>query len=485
MRRGEKTKTKSGTSTGLNSENPSKTASEAGESGSDLGQNDKKAKTQLTREEREAKYKEARLRIFGDTEANPTDSENKDEDLDASRSSSASGKKKTNKKHRNYDNDGFEARSQFNAYYSPQYSVNGFGADGAFYGPYTGIMPGHYPGMVPNVSPPMTYGNNFPPIPPHDQQNQYGWQAPQAYPGVSAVPVMNMTSQNTGYDLSAEFNRSMQSFQNAPPTTQNGTPPRPTGPPMAAMNDFRPQSQQSTQSWNPISYEHSYPMATQFGPNYNDNRQLPSGQMGQAPPQSGPFPYNQMPNPYYNSPNRGMNHPVPGSFNRQQFNPQSQTFVPGGIPAMRVSQPIPHNGSPNLSAYGTYSVVSPQPSRTSPPQPSFPSRSAAPHPPPPPPQATAPAPTPQRAPVQQPQQQQRSPHPLPPNPLNSNGDTGSSIAKWGTPAHLPPKPPPPVSMDLPEKFFEANGSMPAHTFSGMPSLYPNHVNGVRGTSAGK
>src|SRR6201999_4531443 len=87
----------SGTNTASNSEGPSKTTSEAGgDSGSDGGQgtsNDSKSKAAQSMEERQARYREARLRIFGTSEESelPT---TPDPQEDISRSSSTSGKKR-------------------------------------------------------------------------------------------------------------------------------------------------------------------------------------------------------------------------------------------------------------------------------------------------------------------------------------------------------------------------------------------------------
>jgi hypothetical protein len=115
MRRGDETK--SGTNTTANSENPSKATSEAdGSDGGNDGGGKSKDKSAMTREEREARYREARQRIFGNTQSDETDLEvaTSTEEKDASRSSSTSGKKK-NKKQRNLDDDdGFEARSRYN-----------------------------------------------------------------------------------------------------------------------------------------------------------------------------------------------------------------------------------------------------------------------------------------------------------------------------------------------------------------------------------
>ena len=138
MRRGDDAK--SGTNTTANSEKPSKATSEVG--GSDGGdKNDSGSKTKdksaLTREEREARYREARQRIFGHAEVDESDSPEAviaAEEANASRSSSASGKKKSKK--RKDDDDDFQPRSamQFPYNYAAQQQYANAMAAAAAYG---------------------------------------------------------------------------------------------------------------------------------------------------------------------------------------------------------------------------------------------------------------------------------------------------------------------------------------------------------------
>lgn len=100
---------------------PSKAPSEAGDSGQegDRAPSSTEAKDRLvlTREEREAKYQEARERIFRDfPESAKSDTTSGDSNPNMSRSSSTSGRKK-NYRQRTPHDDSFEVRSQFNAYY--------------------------------------------------------------------------------------------------------------------------------------------------------------------------------------------------------------------------------------------------------------------------------------------------------------------------------------------------------------------------------
>lgn len=78
-------------------------------------------------------------------------------------------------------------------------------------------------------------------------------------------------------------------------------------------------------------------------------------------------------------------------------------------------------------------------------------------------------------------------HPIPhvPNPA-------SSIAKWGTPASLPPKPPPPQDMN-PQKFIEINRGLPPHAqisglsraaFTGSPGMGDGGMGGFNGVGGG-
>ncbi|KAF2704855.1 hypothetical protein K504DRAFT_506818 [Pleomassaria siparia CBS 279.74] len=471
MRRGDE---KSGTNTTSNSENPSKTTSEVGGgSGSDGGNDDAdgKDKSALTREEREARYREARQRIFGNSEngeSESTDAIGSGEEKDLSRSSSASGKKK-NKKQRNYEDDGFEARSRFNAYYPQQYAVPNYGGDNAvYYGGFPGQMPNPpFPGMNANVSPPPTYNNGYPAMMAPDAQPPYGWPGQQYQPSTAPMTYPAYAPVQNGYDISADFQRGMQSFQSVGVPSQ--VTPKMTNPPMASYQDsYQPQPQPMTMNpgW-PQMNQPTYPMAqSPYAQNGPGNRPMSAPGQGPIP---GSYAYGQFPaSPYNGKPNRNQ-HPLPGSFNRQQFNPQSQTFIPGTRNSPFQLQPNMSGPAQGMNGYGNYQMPtsnqmvrpspqvayaqtfgSPQgiqksnPVPAKPPNPSF-------------------SPTPQIASSQAP----AVPASLS-QPSTSSVPTQSSIAKWGTPSHLPPRPPPPAQA-LPPKF-----SIPGNNLTSAPRV-PNNA----------
>lgn len=433
MRRGESGGTPSGTNTTANSEGPSKTTSEAGaDSGSDAGQGPRK----LTREEREAKYKEARQRIFGSAEDGDLgESANNSESKDMSRSSSAAGKK-NKKKNRNNDDDGFEARSQFSPYYPGQYGGPGYSSEAPpmYYGPFTNVVPP--PANInPNGSAPMQYNNGYPVMVQQDPQQQFAWQYQQfgspngsmnANPYGAPMPV--------NYDLAQDFQR--MSFQ---PGNASSQTPKMSNPTLAGFPDgYRPQSQGMNQSWQmPGQMPYQFPQQ-----GYND-RPMSAGQS--------PYPYGQLPNPQFGN-NRNQ-HPLPGSFNRQQFNPQSQAFVPSfpGAPmrggagfGMPGQSPQMGVVAPNMVNYPNFNMPMHQ---QQPPRPNQPTSQ---------PQFNRPPGNPTFV----KNQGQGMAHPLP-QPVSAaqnqgqrsaSGGSQSSIAKWGTPSHLPPKPPPPASMQPTQKF---------------------------------
>ena len=416
---------KSGINTNPNSQNHSKTASEA--DGSD-GSNDGKDKAALTREEREARYLEARQRIFGaeseesaapETNESPED---KDNAKDISRSSSASGKKKA-KKQRNYDDDDFQARSHFNVYYPGQYAASGYPAENAvYYNNYPTAVPhAQYAGMNPGVSPPTNYGNPYPAMATPDAQSQYGWGGPQFQPQNGAPAYQNFNQAQPGYDLSAEFQRGM-SFQS--PVAQSQITPKMANTPMAPYPEPFQQAQNmpSGPGWPQANQQSQYPMnqAQYATPN---NRPM-------SAPQSQPYAYGQFPpNPYNGQPNRNQ-HPIPGSYNRQQFNPQSQAFIPGGRNMPFQMQPNMGQGA-QMNGYGNYQMQghqAPMPgqmARMSPSAGSTPSFGS-------PQNIHANGSASMNRIASQPGEQ-----------ASRMSSGASSIAKYGTPAHLPPKPPAP------------------------------------------
>ncbi|KAJ9660241.1 hypothetical protein H2201_006987 [Coniosporium apollinis] len=454
MRRGDGGKNASGVNTSTNSEGASKATSEAG--GSDVGEGEGKSKAALTREEREAKYNEARLRIFGNVEETKPDgetaAEEKDKDKDASRSSSASGKKK-GKKQRGNNDDGFEARSQFVSYYGSSQAATGYSEESMYYGTYPAMMPPpQYPAMPSNASPPMAYNGTFPYMVQQDAQQQYCW--PQNYSAGTPVIGGQSYSPPAQYDLSANFQTAMQSFQMANTPPQGSAKVSMPSPPLANYPAFQPQSQTLQSSWPQPQYQTAYQVPQMQYPQmgYTDPSGM-SGNQGQLQQQQ--YMYGQYStSPYQNGkPPRNPQHPLPGSYNRQQFNPQSQTFVPGGRPGpVPMHSTMPQMGSPSMSGYPSFPLqMSPQLPRQSPTNsqiPPFTSNRAT--------QNSNSSGAPKGAAGTS----QPLSHPLPqaptlaqksPKPATSPATAGqSSIAKWGTPAHLPPKPPPPVSMQPPK-----------------------------------
>lgn len=426
---------KSGTNTGANSQNASKTTSEMGGSeGSNDGEVNKD-KTALSREEREARYREARQRIFGSAESEETDAaeangsgEDKEKGKDVSRSSSVAGKKKA-KKQRNYDDDDFQARSRFNVYYPQQYPVAAYAGDNAVY--YNGF-PGPsqnapFAAMNPGASPSTTYSTPYPGMMNPDGQPQYGWNGQQYQPSNGSMMMYPGYGQaQNGYDLSADFQRGMSSFQNAGLPSQ--VTPKMANPPMASYQDTyqQPQHMPMNPGWPQANQQPSYPMGqNNFGAqNGPGNRPMSAPHQGPMPG----YPYGQFPSNAYNGkPNRNQ-HPIPGSYNRGQFNPQTQAFVPGGRNMPFGMQPNMMQAQPPMNGYGGYQMSAqtsmpaqmPRHNTSTNSTPSFGSPQSM--------QGNASAPTMNRI-------------------ASQSGDPGSSqssIAKYGTPAHLPPKPPAPA-----------------------------------------
>ncbi|KAK8175697.1 hypothetical protein IWX90DRAFT_118842 [Phyllosticta citrichinensis] len=476
MRR-EDGKPPSGTNTTANSDGPSKTTSEAGgDSGSDAGQGPRK----LTREEREAKYKEARQRIFGSAEDGDLGDLAKDNDgKDMSRSSSAAGRK-NKKKPRNNDDDGFEARSQFSPYFPPQYGGSGYsnGAQPMYYGPVNSMAP--QTNVNPPVSSPFQGQTGFPVMVQQETQHQYSWQLPQfASPPTGSInPAPFGAPMPVNYDISSDFQQRMSFQQNS----NTKVTPRMSSVPLAGPTDgYRPQSQGVNQPWSQVNA----PMPYQYPQGFND-RPMSAGQN---------YPYGQLPNPSFGN-NRNQ-HPLPGSFNRQQFNPQSQAFVPSFVPGMRgapgynmpAQSPQMASVAPNMVGYPSYMGMHQQGRPGQPaPQPQFNSIRQPLNP------AFMKTGIPNQG-ISHPLPQPVSAAPLPGGKPASMGGQ-SSIAKWGTPSHLPPKPPPPASLPPQQKFMggpQNNRTTPPmapsqHNAPGtcaIPSIMSNGGSGVSSARSAK
>ncbi len=423
----------SGAVTNDSSKFPSKSGSEA-EDGSQQGtgvasptdSNNAKDKASMTREEREAKYKETRERIFKGFENN----DNADGDATAgilpsnevSRTGSANEKKKT-KKHRNND-DGFHARSQYNAYYPPmQYPVSTFdqaGTSAAYFSPY-GLQQINAMGPSGNLSPPMLQqGYN---------QGYHSMPSTPAYPmAMQQSPVTSGSNMNGQINGLGVYNQQIpqQYYQPMQQTMIGHHSPAMSSPALSTHAQLsRPQPQMPDQPWSQNGLPYSYQLSRNQQPMYPP-------QMHDRPPvgiPAVPYQYGQL--PYQpNAPGGKAPHPLPGSYNRQAFNPQTRAFVPstgfvplpnaayGGRTLSNGSQTQPYSQQP-----GTYL----HPSST----PSMPFASPMPglgsfvpgH-----------------------DSKSYGTRKNSSQTIDSQSPGQSSLSKWGTPANLPPKPPP---LDVP------------------------------------
>lgn len=431
-----------------NSSGPSKPVSEAdGDGGNDedrggssAGATPAKDRSAMTREEREAKYQEARERIFRDfPESKSVDSSAGDNSANISRSSSTSGRKKNFRQKTPHD-DSFEARSQFNAYYpGMSYATNTASVpmnNGATYG--------QNPYMVgPNASSPtMNYPQGTPAA--NIYQNNVSQYQMNTMPMGQTHTWQGPTApQQSPYQGYAALNQ---------PQTMMGQQAQPGSIP--AMNNYPVPNPAATYAantstpWAGQQYQNNYPQAVQR------NAHWPSYPSHPMATNNNPYPYGQqMANQHYSTPQGHNPHQMMGNFNRTMFNPQTRSFVPTGNPTTSryTAKGVNHTGGvaynnpqPNVQrqkwsgqgdssgqsmAYGS----------------SYPNNNRANG-------NNATSPTIPR--VTQPM-------------------TNDSIAKWGTPAHLPPKPPPSEvpsrNLPAPTTSYSNNGA-PQHTQPGGPLI---------------
>lgn len=423
-------------STAASSSIPSKSTSEAGaENTSDEGVPSppdtisSKDRSKWTREEKEAHYKAARERIFRDfEEAHPTENSTADTSINISRSSSSSGKKRGHKQKAPKD-DSFEARSSYvtgfvGMPYSSQNQYSGnYGASGyqSLYGPQTPVS-----------MPTMSFGSNVVPA-----YNQY--EQPAAFPGVVfPATYPGQYSPNDGWS-------NPQSPQ--PGGYYNFTQqPGPAFPPYSSAipspaNQCRsvasPAFNSPNQQWGHGQYQPPYqaqpPMPSTMGQNSGPTP-WPGYPTHPSPPNAGgPYQFGHTPFPQYSSTPPNNQHPLPGSYHRPAFNPQTRSFVPGG-PNMRFGAQAGQGRGFNPPFFvqgGNSSQHSEKPDSTA------------------------------RA--------QSAP----------NKAQESLQKKWGTPAHLPKKPPP---SQVPPTFEVDSTPSPLPSQTSFPPLAPGIAKGT--TSVG-
>lgn len=434
---------------------PSKSTSENGDSGND---DDRKPKLPASREEREARYEAARKRIMGS--AKPPESPEEPLPPTDSRSSSAA-EKKFNRKKRVDSDDDFEARSAYSAYYPPGYSSGGPT-------PTSFSFPNNVDTQSSQMPPPC-YGNQQN----TSSQGQYSMPANTQWSNQAfGVPASSnwMPQQQSAYDISGDFQRAM-----AFPPTAMGTP-SPTMP-----HGFAPSFHQQY-SMPPQTWQQQHPYTQAYPPQASPQSvaaypQHPPSSTGAFLDAQG-YQYGQLPSQAFpgRQPNN-LEHPLPGSYKSKHFNPQSQSFVPGQ-PNGKSGQRFVTSAAPTGSlAYGAgYGMPAPLQRQVS-----STSQKAA----------FGPAQVPAR-----PAGSQRAPsggltHPLPqpvfprqpsPNvPLPSKpeatpprlaSDGPSSLAKWGTPASLPAKPPPSVEPFDAAKYAQTQ-QQPSSSSGRLPTAMPN------------
>lgn len=399
----------------------------------------------MTREEREAKYKEARERIFkGFDESDVTETNTgPEEPQEPSRSSSTSGKKKT-KQQKNAQDDGFEARSQFNAYYPTIQYVSpnfvGTGTDTPIYNPY-GLS-------STNLGTPAAFSNSRVGQQHNSSSQQMPSLGPQFQPGPQQpfTTGFNSYGQGFGQPPSLGYNQVVSNQYIPVPPQPNMASQRSSAMSSPAMNNFAQPAQLQPQGphsqWSQPYYQSPYQgqVAQQQSFSYQPQQHHSSVQ----PACSVPYPYGQLPS-HPGRPNYQNQHPLPGSFNRQAFNPKTQSFIPGsGFP---VNPTLGYGSQPYTATTSSRGQGHPHSSQ---------------------------------APMNVPRQALHNTYPTsftvqpPVVPISSktftnHSTTGqspqaqgqSSLSKWGTPSHLPPKPPPP---QMPN-FMESQRSLPPNIYA--------------------
>ena len=338
-----------GGSTAASSSAPSKATSEAGfETTSDEGLlspmdgTPNRDDSKLTREEREARYKAARERIFGDFQETTSESASTGENsASMSRSSSSSGKRKS-RKHKTPKDDSFEARSAFIPSYTPvhmssmQPQFNPQYVDQSYQQGYAG-SPGNYAtNMNYGTTPTQAY-------PGFDQAMSYNGSVPynggsqQAFTNADNWQSMQPTSPN-GYFMQSQNQSGYQ--QGLSPMMNPSSNPfmQQQSPQMPSSNWMNNQIQNPYQQQNNVASTN----AAHWGgynqgpaPNMPNN---PSYQYGQLPPSS-----------FANNAPFNAQHPLPGSFSRSLFNPQTRSFVPSNASSRSGGRTSRKKNSPSTS----------------------------------------------------------------------------------------------------------------------------------------
>jgi hypothetical protein len=437
MRRNDGDRPSAEGSIAASSSGPSKAPSEAGDSGPEGDRADSsndatpaKDRLALTREEREAKYQEVRERIFRDfPDSAKSDTTSGDSNPNMSRSSSTSGRRKNNKQRTPHD-DSFEARSQFNAYYpgmpynngQSQVPFNIGGNDGSFSTPQVPYLVG--PGVPPPTTGYMPAGQNHAVHP-----GQMGGMnnVPQYPMAMSPQMASNGSWQGGSMPQQSPYTGYASMSQ---PGIMNQPSPSNSSP---AMNNFtmpHPAQYQQNASWGSPPYSGNYQQSPQRNQNTAHWPNYPSQSMTSN---MAAYPYAQYPGQHLNPTLQNPGSPVmPGNYARSHFNPQTRSFIPGGAP-------LPRNPS-----RGAQHPMQPFPGM----------------------------PNPQGQWIQYSDPHNRGmDHPSAASTARVPNSGRDSIAKWGTPSHLPPKPPPSEvksGFDMKHRMGPPPISAPSYPGNGIP-----------------
>ncbi|KIX98252.1 uncharacterized protein Z520_06332 [Fonsecaea multimorphosa CBS 102226] len=337
-----------GASTPASSSAPSKATSEAGlETNSEEGimspveGTPNKDKSKLTREEREAQYKAARDRIFGDFQESVTSesASTGENSASMSRSSSSSGKRKA-RKHKTPKDDSFEARSAFIPSYAPM--------------PMSHMQPQYQPHYSEQAyqgqyqAPSGGFGGNM----------NYSSTPTQAYPNFESSMSYNGAAMGYGNSGNQSFSptESWSSIQtpsngyfnySASPTTYQQS----ISPMIAQMNNqFMPTSHpgmQQPQNWMNNQFQAAYPQHQ--GPASSNMNGWSSYQANAAINNATSYGYGQMPAQNFSGgTNQPYSAPYPNAstYSRSLFNPQTRSFVPSNSTSRNGGR-IGHNNNNN------------------------------------------------------------------------------------------------------------------------------------------
>ena len=279
-----------------------------------------KDKSKLSREEREAQYKAARERIFGDfQESVPSEGASTGEQsASMSRSSSSSGRRKS-RKHKGPKDDSFEARSAFIPSYTSLSAVQP-----QHQNPYTEqLYHTGYPLSSTNFMPNMDYGST----------------PTQSFPGFD---VNAGFAGSMGYEAQPfASGRGWAGMQTAHPSNYVNYP--------QASHEYQAQvpsmvshtnGQYTQQSSNPMQQQHHTWMNNQFQNSYPSTPTLsnqglmawPNFATNQNDPTNLAYPYGQQPLQNYSNPALSAQYLASENQSRSLFNPQTRSFVPNSAP---------------------------------------------------------------------------------------------------------------------------------------------------------